>query len=164
VRQDCNDKDWSRDLDKITSDTTAHTVVYRADIEWPGFPGSAHVRVFYKSIGKDQWVYLNGRLLGRTDDSSPRSEFPLDASLFQNGKNVLAVVAHPFRRKYVWDNVNRDPGVVQVVIPPPQWRRSLFNGLAQVIVEATGAPGPITLTAESTGLQPGDVILRKDPH
>ena len=31
-------------------------------------------------------------------------------------------------------------------------RRSLFNGLAQVIVQSTGEPGEIALTAEAAGL------------
>jgi beta-galactosidase len=34
------------------------------------------------------------------------------------------------------------------------WKRSLFNGLAQIIVRSTGQPGEITLTATSTGLSP----------
>jgi len=34
----------------------------------------------------------------------------------------------------------------------PVWRRSLFNGLAQVIVQSTGPAGVITLTAMSPGL------------
>jgi beta-galactosidase len=36
--------------------------------------------------------------------------------------------------------------------PAPIWRRSLFNGLAQVIVQSTGQPGEITLTAQASGL------------
>ncbi|HSH95438.1 MAG TPA: beta-galactosidase GalA, partial [Roseimicrobium sp.] len=33
------------------------------------------------------------------------------------------------------------------------WRRNLFNGLAQVIVQSTGGPGEIVLTAKSEGLK-----------
>jgi beta-galactosidase len=39
------------------------------------------------------------------------------------------------------------------------WRRSLFNGLAQVIVQSTGQPGEITLTAKSSGLTEASVSI-----
>lgn len=39
------------------------------------------------------------------------------------------------------------------------WKRSLFNGLAQIIVRSTGQPGEITLTAKSTGLAPAALKL-----
>ncbi|HWB93218.1 MAG TPA: sialate O-acetylesterase, partial [Puia sp.] len=52
-----------------------------------------------------------------------------------------------------------DPGVLQLIVPAAQWKRRLFNGLAQVIVEATGQPGIISLTATSTGLEPATALL-----
>jgi beta-galactosidase len=39
------------------------------------------------------------------------------------------------------------------------WRRSLFNGLAQVIVQSTGQPGEITLTAQASGLTEANVVI-----
>ncbi len=41
----------------------------------------------------------------------------------------------------------------------PTWRRRLFNGLAQVIVQSTGQPGEITLSAQSSGLTAAGVNL-----
>ena len=38
--------------------------------------------------------------------------------------------------------------------PAPQAQRSLFNGLAQVIVQAPAAAGFLRLTAEADGLAP----------
>ncbi len=38
---------------------------------------------------------------------------------------------------------------------PGAWKRSLFNGLAQAIVQSTGEAGEITLTAKSTNLSDG---------
>lgn len=43
------------------------------------------------------------------------------------------------------------------------WKRSLFNGLAQVIVQSTGAPGEITLKASSPGLAEGQIQVRTTP-
>jgi beta-galactosidase len=44
------------------------------------------------------------------------------------------------------------------VAPPAQWKRSVFNGLAQVIVQSTREAGEIRLTATSPGLAPA--VLR----
>jgi beta-galactosidase len=154
------DKDWSRDLDRMTDDTTAKTVVYRGNIELTELPDSGSMRLYYKSIGTAQQVFLNGRLLGRPDDTAARSEFVIDNPILRKGNNVLAIVARPLRRRFRWDEVNHDPGVLQIVVPGGQWKRRLFNGLAQVIVEPTGGPGVVTLTAGSKGLQ-GDKIVIK---
>lgn len=46
--------------------------------------------------------------------------------------------------------------------PSPQWKRSLFNGLAQVIVQSTDDAGEIRLTANSGGLKSASVILKSE--
>ena len=43
------------------------------------------------------------------------------------------------------------------------WKRSLFNGLAQVIVQSTREPGEITLTASSPGLSSSVLKLNTQP-
>jgi len=43
------------------------------------------------------------------------------------------------------------------------WKRSLFNGLAQVIVRSAGQPGEITLTAASKDLSPAVLKIRANP-
>jgi beta-galactosidase len=43
------------------------------------------------------------------------------------------------------------------------WSRSLFNGLAQVIVQSTREAGELKLTAESDGLSPATVIVNTKP-
>jgi beta-galactosidase len=47
--------------------------------------------------------------------------------------------------------------------PSPTWSRSLFNGLAQVIVQSTKDAGEITLTATSKGLAPATATLKSLP-
>jgi beta-galactosidase len=43
-----------------------------------------------------------------------------------------------------------------------QWQRSAFNGLAQVIIQATSQPGPIILTATSPGLRTDTLKIRSE--
>ena len=47
--------------------------------------------------------------------------------------------------------------------PSPKWSRSLFNGLAQVLVQSTQAPGEIKLTATGKGLEPASVTVQTKP-
>jgi beta-galactosidase len=41
-----------------------------------------------------------------------------------------------------------------------RWHRKLFNGLAQVIIRADGAPGDLVLTATAAGLAPAKIIMQ----
>jgi hypothetical protein len=47
--------------------------------------------------------------------------------------------------------------------PPPDWQRSIFNGLAQIIVQSAAEPGEIILTAQSDGLSSASVKLESKP-
>jgi beta-galactosidase len=46
----------------------------------------------------------------------------------------------------VWLQIQEPP-------TPVEWQRSVFNGLAQILVQSTGEPGTIRLTARAAGLQ-----------
>ncbi len=60
---------------------------------------------------------------------------------------------------------NGDPGSHEpdcFVDPSATWKRSLFNGLAQVIVQSTGDAGEIRLTASSGGLKSASLVLKAE--
>jgi len=44
-----------------------------------------------------------------------------------------------------------------------EWKRSVFNGLAQIIVQSTREPGAIKLTATAEGLSPATVSVQSQP-
>lgn len=77
------------------------------------------------------------------------------------GDNVIAV------------GVKNDDGVgglnpdvnVEIVGKPTAtpWSRSLFNGLAQVIVQSTRTAGKIQLTATADGLKPATATVTTQP-
>ena len=46
------------------------------------------------------------------------------------------------------------------ISPTAQWSRSLFNGLAQVLVQSARRAGEINLTASAEGLTPGKITVR----
>jgi len=49
------------------------------------------------------------------------------------------------------------------VAPQAHWSRSLFNGLAQIIVQSSRAAGDIRVTATAEGLAPSSVTLNAQP-
>ncbi|HEY5552688.1 MAG TPA: hypothetical protein VIK52_12415, partial [Opitutaceae bacterium] len=52
---------------------------------------------------------------------------------------------------------------VSVVQPAAPAARSLFNGLAQVVVQAPREPGEIRLTATAAGLAPAESTVTAQP-
>ena len=45
----------------------------------------------------------------------------------------------------------------------PEWQRSMFNGLAQIIIQSTREPGEIKLTASAEGLSPATASVPSQP-
>jgi beta-galactosidase len=87
-------------------------------------------------------------------------EYSLAPSILHEGKNIFALVGKPLMKRFQYDNLNTDPGIVQTTRPADQWRRKVFNGLAQVIVQATKTPGMIVVQAAGEGLKPASVRIQ----
>jgi hypothetical protein len=54
--------------------------------------------------------------------------------------------------------------VLQSEPEPVKWRRSVFNGLAQIIVQSVKQAGEIKLTARGDGLSAGTAKIQSLPH
>ena len=68
-----------------------------------------------------------------------------------------------FKKKYQWDEPNTDPGLVQIIYPSLQWKRKLFNGLAQIIVQSSRQPGRIIVKATADGLKQAEIEIETKP-
>jgi beta-galactosidase len=152
--------DDHNDYDKMK----APSAVYRAAVELPALDERAQLTLLFNTVGDRQSIYLNGRLFAR--DLAYKAEgyeLPIERSLLHKGKNSVAVVATPMKETKALQNAfgwgGKGLGQIRVTLPPEQWRRKAFNGLAQVIVQATETPGEIELTAEGEGLQPATLHL-----
>lgn len=66
--------------------------------------------------------------------------------------NVIALIAVPFKERRRGGGNNTCS--IQILTPAEPWKRKVFNGLAQVIVQSTGKSGIITLKVASLGLIP----------
>ena len=146
-------EDWREYKDSL--------IVVRGKFNLPEITKETEVNLFTKSITEDQSIFINGKLIAsniKRDD--PNQSFKLSHSLIKEGINEYTLTGKRFRKKNQWDVPNTDPGLVQVIYPAAQWKRKVFNGLAQVIVQSTKQQGEITLTAISQGLKPSLIVIQ----
>jgi beta-galactosidase len=163
-----DDSAWQPALKSSRNDDwcayTDTLLVIRGTIELPDFTNETEVNLFTKSIVEHQSVYINGYLLAANiKRNATNQSFRLDHSLIKPGKNVFAVVGQRFKKTHQWDEPNTDPGLVQAISPSPQWKRHLFNGLAQVIVQSTKQSGELILKATAGGLRQAVIKIQTRP-
>jgi beta-galactosidase len=151
-----NEADWKPAFtddrnEKFGLNTKA--LVYRGTFSLPDNFKEAMSTFFYKNIGIEQSIFINGKEIAPAFKESNKQGYILNISDLRAGNNSIAISATPLLKKYEWDIVNQDPGLIQLIFPATQWKRKLFNGLAQIIVQSTGEQGEILLTASSEGLK-----------
>lgn len=135
-------------------------IALRASFDLNNLNSKTTVNLFSKSIVENQTIYVNGHLVASNLDRNNRNQsFKLDQSILKEGTNEYVVVGQRFRKRSQWDEPNTDPGLIQVITQAEPWKRTVFNGLAQVIIQTTGNPGDIKLTAKSEGLQPAVLVI-----
>ncbi len=168
---DFDDSGWQEmfvqreDGERRESSPPSGTVVYRGKFEAPHFADNATVTLEWRSLGVQESIYINGvpiaeKILGQNQVNVPMNvKITVPANILRPGTNVIAAaVLQPRggRRN------QGSPGVIKATTPPGAWKRKLFSGLAQVIVQSTGQPGEITLTAKSAGLTDGVLKIQAE--
>ncbi|MGC4102811.1 beta-galactosidase GalA [Ferruginibacter sp.] len=157
TEENYDDKEWQPAFkDDRTKEFGERTkaLLYRCNFNLPEINSADTVRLFYKSIGKEQSIYINGKLVEAHVVQTPKGNaYILNRDMLHKGTNSIAIAAIPLVKDRPWDNINTDPGLIQVVTPAAAYKRKLFSGLAQVIIQSTGAAGEIIVTAESNGLK-----------
>jgi beta-galactosidase len=122
------------------------------------------LELFLPSLGARTTLWLNGRELVRDFDTTVNGPaLRLDPAHLTAGVNRVQLIVVPFA-----DQRNHIPeltrlGSVRVTTPAPLAQRSLFNGLAQVIVQSIREAGPIRLVAKSAGLAPAENTITARP-
>jgi beta-galactosidase len=123
----------------------AHVKLTEADLANPG------VQVRFTCIDDHGWVYVNNQRVGVSTDWEAQPAFDIKKALHV-GDNVIAVGV---RNDSGAGGLNQDVTVELVgKAVATGWSRSVFNGLAQVMVQSTKDAGEIKLTASADGLQP----------
>jgi beta-galactosidase len=164
---DFDDSYWSTIKPKTDGDTGAmflkegETAVYRAHVKLTDEDlASEGIMVRFTCIDDHGWVFVNKQRVGESTDWSAQPAFDIKSALHV-GDNVIAVGV-----RNESGQGGLDPDVELELMGKPfsvAWSRSLFNGLAQIIVQSTKDAGEIKLTATADGLQPATATIQTVP-
>ncbi|MEO6732534.1 MAG: beta-galactosidase GalA [Ferruginibacter sp.] len=159
-----DDTNWERAFKDERNEQfgkTTKALVYRGSFNLPELTGNEVITFFYNSIGKEQSVYINGNEIAKgIKEDKKGNTFILPMSLLHKGQNQVAIAATPLIKPQPWENINTNAGLIQIVTPAAPFKRKLFNGLAQVIVQSRHEAGEIILKATAAGLKPSEIILQ----
>jgi beta-galactosidase len=115
-----------------------------------------NVQVRFGGIDDHGWIFVNNQFVGESTDWSAQPAFDIKKVLHA-GDNVIAAAVF---NESGSGGLNPDVNVELVGKPDASlWSRSVFNGLAQVIVQSAKDAGEIKLTATAEGLSPATVTI-----
>ena len=118
---------------------------------------SRGIEICFGRIDDEGWVFVNGRRVGESRDWKASPAFDIKKYLHP-GDNAIAVGVH---NKEGSGGLTLDVNLELISDPiTPDWSRSLFNGLAEVIVQSTKDAGEIQLTASADGLAPATSTIQ----
>lgn len=138
----------------------AKAYAYFGDFILPENYEKLKISYFHKNICTTQSVWINGHLLINTIKNDQKVDgFLIPTNWLQKGQNQIVIQGLPLPQKYDWELPNKDPGLIQAILPAQQVKRKLFNGLAQVLIQPTTGKGVVKLTAVSKGLKVGVIEL-----
>ena len=121
---------------------------------------ATNIVLSFGMIDDEGWVYVNGRLAGESHDWTASPAFAIGKFL-ESGDNTIAVVV---KNNEGEGGINKGVTLLLEEKPvPAHWKRSVFNGLAQVIVQSAKEPGELKLTARAEGLAPATLTLSSEP-
>jgi beta-galactosidase len=159
---DFDDSDWKAiSGGGPTIETSETSAIYRAHVKLTeeDLQGEGAM-ICFCGCDDEGWYFVNGQFVGESHDWQAQPIFDVKKFLHA-GDNVIAVgVYNGVAQGGLNPNVN-----VQIIghTSAAPWSRSLFNGLAQVIVQSTKDAGKIKLTATSDGLAPATARVQTQP-
>jgi len=164
---DYDDSSWSTIKPKTDGDTgdmflkENETAIYRAHVKVSEDDlKNPDVQIRFSCIDDHGWVFVNNQRVGESHDWSAQPAFDIKRALHA-GDNVIAVGV-----KNDSGSGGLNPDVNVEITGQPQaspWSRSLFNGLAQVMVQASRDAGEIKLTASADGLSSASATVKTEP-
>lgn len=136
----------------------ASSYVYRGKFELSNNLKTNTVNFFYKKIGTSTVVFVNGNKVAPSTEDSQK--YILPAAILKQGANTIQIIAPPLQKVKDWDVMNTDPGIIQVVTPAEQWKRKLFNGFAQIIIQKDENNSEVILSASAKGLKAATLVKK----
>ena len=144
-----------------TIETPETTAIYRAHVRLTeeDLTGIG-AQICFSGCDDEGWYFVNGRFVGESHDWQAQPIFDIK-KFVHAGDNVIAVGVN--------NGVGSgglNPNVAVKIFgnaSVPPWSRSLFNGLAQIIVQSTREAGEFKLTASSESLKPATATVQTQP-
>jgi beta-galactosidase len=132
----------------------AHVTLTEEDLK------GAELRLRFAGCDDEGWFFVNNQFVGESHDWAAQPVFNAKQFL-RVGDNVIAVgVKNSAGGGGLKPEVNLDVVAESKTLP---WSRSLFNGLAQIIVQSARNTGEIKLTASADGLAPATTVIQTQP-
>ncbi len=154
-----SDNNWAVAFKERDYKNQAPAYVYRGKFDLKNNLKSNTVTFFYKKIGVNAVIFVNGNKIAPTSEDNQKYVF--DTSVLKQGTNTIQIIAPPLQKDKDWDVMNTDPGIIQVITPAESWKRKLFNGFAQIIIQKEENASEVILMAVAKGLQAGNLVLKK---
>jgi len=136
----------------------APSYVYRGKFELAKNLKTNAVNFFYKKIGTSTVIFVNGNKV--TPSAEDSQKYILPATILKQGTNTIQIIAPPLQKVRDWDVMNTDPGIIQVITPAEQWKRKLFNGYAQIIIQKNENNSEVILSASAKGLKATTLVKK----
>jgi beta-galactosidase len=137
------------------------SAVYRATFTaTPDMLAAPSVALSFGMIDDDGWVYVNGQRAGESHDWTASPSFEVRKFLHEGANSIAVAVKNHDGPGGVNKGVSLD---IEDQPIEPQWKRSVFNGLAQVIIQAGTEPGALALTARAEGLSSATAGISAGP-
>jgi beta-galactosidase len=164
---DFDDAAWNIIKPKTDGDTgelvlnSGQTAIYRAHVKLTEADlVSPRVQIRFGGIDDHGWIFVNNQSVGESHDWQAQPAFDIKKALHA-GDNVIVVGV---RNDEGSGGLNPDVNVELVgTSVAADWSRSAFNGLAQIMVQATKDAGEIKLTAVAEGLQSTTHVVQAKP-
>ncbi len=134
---------------------------FEATFDAPEVSANGSAALLLNALGTGQTVTLNGQALyTNAAPAQARTEFAQAQLNLQPKGNVLCIEATRYADWGAREALQQiQPAAWRITTRAPAWSRSVFNGLAQVIVQSTGEPGEIVLEAAADGLSGTKAII-----
>ena len=154
-----DDAAWSQIKPKTDGDTgdmflqEGQTAIYRAHVSvtQDDLDNNPGIQIRFGGIDDHGWIFANNKRVGESRDWAAQPAYDIKKVLHA-GDNVIAVGV---MNQSGTGGLNPDVNVELAGKPVASaWSRSVFNGLAQILVQSAKTAGEIKLTASADGLRP----------
>ena len=152
------ENDWKIAFKDRDYKNQASSYIYRGEFELKNISVSNIVSFFYKKIGIESVVFVNGNKVNASSEDPQK--YILNTSLLKEGKNTIHIAATPLQKIKDWDVMNTDPGIIQVITPAESWKRKLFNGYAQIIIQKEDNAKEVILSASAKEVKAASLKLK----